>query len=85
MAKRKQTKNVETLTHDEASRKNLPTAEYQSVMEKADQSHVQVAYGDATAISTRSSYGVARTSRTGPTSWSRPHRCSSRRRSTRKC
>ena len=44
MAKRKQTKNVETLTHDEASRKKLPTAEYQSVMEKADQSHVQVAY-----------------------------------------
>jgi len=25
-------KTVETLTHDEASRKNIPTAEYQSVM-----------------------------------------------------
>ena len=42
MAKR--TRTVETLTHDDASRKNIPTAEYQSVMEKADQSPVQVAY-----------------------------------------
>ena len=41
MAKRR---TVETLTHDDASRKNIPTAEYQSVMEKADQSPVQVAY-----------------------------------------
>ena len=37
-------KQVETLTHDEASRKNIPTAEYQSVMEKDTQSPVQVAY-----------------------------------------
>ena len=44
MARRKQTRSVETITHDEASRKNIPTAEYQSVMEKADQSPVQVAY-----------------------------------------
>ena len=44
MAKRKQSKSVETITHDEASRKNIPTAEYQSVMEKSDQSPVQVAY-----------------------------------------
>ena len=42
MAKR--TRRVETITHDEASRKNIPTAEYQSVMEKADQSPIQVAY-----------------------------------------
>ena len=44
MAKKRSTKNVETITHDEASRKNIPTAEYRSVMEKADQSPVQVAY-----------------------------------------
>ena len=44
MAKRKSPKSVETITHDEASRRNIPTAEYQSVMEKADQSPVQVAY-----------------------------------------
>ena len=44
MAKRKSPKSVETITHDEASRRNIPTAEYQSVMEKADQSPIQVAY-----------------------------------------
>ena len=44
MAKRKSPKTVGTITHDEASRRNIPTAEYQSVMEKADQSPVQVAY-----------------------------------------
>ena len=42
MAKR--TRTVETIAHDDASRKNIPTAEYQSVMEKTDQSPVQVAY-----------------------------------------
>ena len=44
MAKRKSPKTIETISHDEASRKNIPTAEYQSVMEKADQSPIQVAY-----------------------------------------
>jgi adenine-specific DNA-methyltransferase len=37
-------KTVETLIHEEASRKNIPTAEYQSVMEKEDQSPLRVAY-----------------------------------------
>ena len=37
-------KAVETLTHEEASRLNIPTAEYQSVMDKADQSPIRVAY-----------------------------------------
>ena len=37
-------KAVETLTHEEASRKNIPTAEYQSVMQKEEQSPVRVAY-----------------------------------------
>ena len=50
MAKKRKTrtkpnKKVETLTHDEASRKNIPTAEFQSVMHKADESPVRVAYG----------------------------------------
>ena len=36
---------VETLVHDEATRKNIPTAEYQSVMAKAEQTPVRVAYG----------------------------------------
>src|ERR1700691_5623287 len=37
-------KVVETLTHEEASRKNIPTAEYQSVMHENQQSPVRVAY-----------------------------------------
>ena len=40
----KQPKTVETLTHDEASRKNIPTAEFRSVMERSEQSAIQVAY-----------------------------------------
>jgi adenine-specific DNA-methyltransferase len=36
--------NVETLTHDEATRKNIPTAEYQSLMQKDDQAPVKVSY-----------------------------------------
>jgi len=37
-------KAVETLTHEEASRKNIPTAEFQSVMHKEEQSPIRVAY-----------------------------------------
>ncbi len=35
-------KSVESLMHDEASRKNIPTAEYQSVMQEAEQRPVRV-------------------------------------------
>jgi adenine-specific DNA-methyltransferase len=38
------TKTIETLTHDEASRKNIPTAEYQSVMRTEEQTPIRVAY-----------------------------------------
>lgn len=47
MAARKKSKpgkQVEALTHDEAKRKNIPTAEYQSVMAEAAQSPIQVVY-----------------------------------------
>jgi len=45
MAKKGKTlKQVETLKHDEASRKNIPTAEYQSLIEKESQTPIQVAY-----------------------------------------
>ena len=44
MAKRRAPKTIETLTHAEASRKNIPTAEYQAVMEDDDRSPIQVAY-----------------------------------------
>jgi adenine-specific DNA-methyltransferase len=37
------TKTVEALKHDEATRKNIPTAEYQSVMQKNEQDPVRVA------------------------------------------
>jgi adenine-specific DNA-methyltransferase len=45
MAKQNSTgKAVEALKHDEAKRKNIPTAEYQSVMQKNEQDPVRVAY-----------------------------------------
>ncbi|MGB7540744.1 MAG: DNA methyltransferase, partial [Burkholderiales bacterium] len=37
-------KTVEALKHDEATRKNIPTAEFQSVLQKAEQDPVRVAY-----------------------------------------
>ena len=75
-------KTVEALNHDEATRKNIPTAEYQSVLQKNEQEPVKVAYQRATATSTPSSSGAARTSRTGATSSSTPSPSTSRRRST---
>jgi adenine-specific DNA-methyltransferase len=45
MAKKQATaKTVEALQHAEAKRKNIPTAEYQSVLQKNEQSPVRVAY-----------------------------------------
>src|SRR4030066_270587 len=45
MAKKPTTsKSVEALKYDEATRKNIPTAEYQSVMQKKEQDPVRVAY-----------------------------------------
>lgn len=43
-AKPKPKKIVKTLVHEEASRKNIPTAEYQSVMRAEDLSPIRVAY-----------------------------------------
>ena len=37
-------KKVETLTHDEASRKNIPTAEYEAVLHEKDKSSIRIAY-----------------------------------------
>ena len=42
--KPKQPKQVEALTHDAASRKNIPTAEHQAVMAEDDRHPVEVAY-----------------------------------------
>ena len=37
-------KSVETITHEESRRRNIPTAEFQSVMDKDEQSPIRVAY-----------------------------------------
>ncbi len=45
MAKKPKTPlTVETINHDDATRKNIPTAEYQSVMQKEELTPVRVAY-----------------------------------------
>src|SRR5450756_1803886 len=45
MAGKKTTnKTVESLKHDEASRRNIPTAEFQSVMNKDEQDPIRLAY-----------------------------------------
>ena len=41
---KKTAKTVATLTHQDASRKNIPTAEFQSVMREEEQSPIRVAY-----------------------------------------
>ncbi|MBE0608911.1 MAG: site-specific DNA-methyltransferase [Dehalococcoidia bacterium] len=43
-APRSTTKAVETLTHDEARRKNIPTAEYQSVVDRDTESPLRVEF-----------------------------------------
>ena len=40
----KPSKNVESIKHEEAKRKNIPTAEYQSVMAEEEKNPVRVAY-----------------------------------------
>lgn len=40
----KKTKSVETLLHEDSTRKNLPSAEHQPMMHEKEQSPVSVAY-----------------------------------------
>jgi adenine-specific DNA-methyltransferase len=44
MAKNPTMKSVESLKHEDATRKNIPTAEHQSIMHDADKNPVKVAY-----------------------------------------
>ena len=44
MARRKPAKKVEALTHGEEKRRNIPTAEHQSVMKHEEQNPLRVAY-----------------------------------------
>ena len=39
--RRQSVKKVETLTHKEATRKNIPTAEYETSLHEADKSPIQ--------------------------------------------
>ncbi len=43
-AKQSTSKTVDAITHDEARRKNIPTAEYQSMVEEEEQVYIKVAY-----------------------------------------
>nr|VFJ93299.1 MAG: hypothetical protein BECKLFY1418A_GA0070994_103035 [Candidatus Kentron sp. LFY] len=42
--KKKQTKGIKTLTHEQASRRNLPSAEYESLMRRAEEAPPNVSY-----------------------------------------
>lgn len=42
--KKTNSKQVETLIHDEAKRKNIPTAEFQSVLQKEAQDPLKIKY-----------------------------------------
>jgi len=44
MAKKSSTKTIEALQHNEAKRKNIPTAEFQSVLKQEQQNPVRIAY-----------------------------------------
>ena len=44
MAKNPGKKTVEALKHDEAKRKNIPTAEYQNMLAKEQQNPIRIAY-----------------------------------------
>jgi len=44
MAKKESVKSIESITHEAARRKNIPTAEYQSVMGKEEQNPIRLAY-----------------------------------------
>ena len=42
--KPKPKKTIATLAHEEATRRNIPAAEYQSIMQKDEQSPIRIAY-----------------------------------------
>ena len=44
MAKQTTVKNIETIRHEDASRKNIPTAEFQTMLDKAQQTPLRAAY-----------------------------------------
>ena len=74
---------IEALKHGAATRKNIPTAEFESVMRETDQdADPTPPTSGATATSIRSSSGAAKRSTTGPTLSLLPRRSIFRKRST---
>ena len=54
MAKAPATKSVETLKHDDAKRKNIPSAEHQSVLEETQKTPKALRYPRQTSWGSRS-------------------------------
>ena len=64
-------KSVETLRHEEDTRTNIPTAEYQSMVREDTEAPLRVAYQRRNRdLDPQLVCGGARTSRTWPTWWS---------------
>lgn len=79
-------KSIETFIHGDASRRYIPTAEYQSVLDQDEQTPIQVVYKRRNRdLDPQLVWPAARTSRTGPIWWSRRRHCTSRRRCTLRC
>ena len=67
--KAKSGKSVEALRHEDASRTNIPTAEYQSMVRQEEETPSGQPTSGATATWTPSWSGGERTSRTSRTWW----------------
>ncbi len=84
MAKKSSTKTVETLKHDEAKRKNIPTAEFQSVLKRRNRTPCAWPMNGAIATLTHNSFGAEKMNRIGATLLFMPRRFTFRKRFTRK-
>ena len=87
MAKRSQlksTKTIESLTHNEAKRKNIPTAEYQSVLQKDEEKPKTIKYPRNTDLDPQLVWR-GKMSRTGATSSSTRRRFTSRKKFIPRC
>ena len=73
---------VAALMHDAATRKNIPTAELQSVMEEQDKTPIRTAWERRNRDLDPQLVWRGKDGRTGPTSSSTRRRSTSRRRST---
>ena len=86
MATKKNTPlTVETLKHDGATRKNIPTAEYQSVMAKDEQKPVRVEYERRNRDLDPQLVWRGKDEQDWSDLVVHAHRCTSRRRCTPKC